>query len=267
MVNGEILFELLNTKKMGKAEKSFHDNLMNGLSKQLILSTNFLNTNEFGRVNKSVDDDFDEWFITTSLYDDLDILMKENVVSSGDYINRFYMSGSRLGYNQLKKRNNSSFNSYDNESLRILREYTDDLVYDLNKELAVGVRDTLHEGIENNESPNIIKNNMLGLLTIPILSAVNLENRSEMIARTEYSRGINTGTLQAYSNSGVTEANIITSGMSNVCDDCLELESNNPYTLEEAMELLPFHPLCNCSYEPIENANASDEVLIIDLTE
>ena len=268
MVNGEILYNLLNTKKMSKAEKGFHNNLMNGLNKQLVLSTNFLNTSEFNKIGKNNDEeDFDEWFVGTSLYEDLTLLMNDNVISSGDYINRFYMAGSRLGYDQLKRKTDYSFNRYDNKALAILRDYTDDLIYDLNRELAIGIKDTIYDGIENNESKGDIKKLMLGLLTVPIISNVNLEFRSEMISRTEYSRGINTGTLQAYSNNGVKEANILTSGMSNVCDDCIALEENNPYTLQEAMRLLPFHPLCNCSYEPIENSVDNGEVLIIDLTD
>lgn len=269
MVNGETLFKLLNTKKMGKREKSLNDNLLNGLNKILVRAIKFVDSKNYKNVNKSdADDDFDEWFNSTVLYDDLNSIMAENVISGGDYINNFYMVGSSLGYKQLKRKNQQQFNRYDNQSLRILRDYTDDLFYDLNRELCVGVKETLHDSVENKSSNNDTKKNIMALLSVPILSVVTLNSRCEMIARTEHSRGVNTGTLQAYSNVGVTEANIITSGMINVCDDCLDLEANNPYTLNEAMRLLPFHPYCNCSYEPILNSvDDNGDVVIIDLTE
>ena len=263
-----ILFDLLVTKKMSKVEKGLYNSLMDGLNKQIVLANTFINSREYRGIRKNMDeDDFTDWFNNSSLMDDLNILTDDNIVDSRKHIINFFSIGSVLGYQQLKRKDTGKYSEYNNRSLQILTDYTDDLFYDVNHELTTGIKDTLYTGVTDKKSSVDLKTEMLTLMAMPILSVVNLDNRCEMIARTEHSRGVNTGTLQTYSNYHVTEANIITSGMSNVCDDCLELEANNPYTLQEAQKLLPFHPFCNCSYEPIISSVDNDsDIEIIDLT-
>ena len=36
-----------------------------------------------------------------------------------------------------------------------------------------------------------------------------------------------------------------------VCDDCLEIEDNNPHDVFEAQSLLPMHPNCRCAFAPV----------------
>lgn len=245
-------------KKMSKIEKSFYNSLITGLGKQLNVAFDYLKSSEYKKVNKKIDEDnFEDLLI----YDELTVLLNNNPMDNQKYINNFYDNGKRLAFKQLNIKS-SPVNKYDVVCLSNLMDYEMDLIYDLNKELAIGIKNVLCD----NDNVNDTRKNLLELLYVPIISNFSVDSRAEMISRTEHSRGVNTGTLQTYSNNNVGEVDIITSGMSNVCDDCLLLEENNPYTLEEASRLIPLHPLCNCSYRPIKNSGVDDDVMIVDLT-
>ena len=69
-----------------------------------------------------------------------------------------------------------------------------------------------------------------------------------MIARTEVNSVKNKARLQAFKDNGVQWIDIVTMGDNKVCQDCLNIESKNPYTIEEAEGILPVHPQCRCEY-------------------
>jgi hypothetical protein len=195
----------------------------------------------------------------------LNNIFLKNRNGNAKFINKFYNKGSKLGYDDLGRM--LPFMSSDGDVLDILNEYVGDVVENVNIECGIGIQDVLMLGVMGVLGVNEIKENILNVPYVPIRSNISLASRCNMIARTEYGRAINTGVLQAYSNSGVTEVNINTTGLPNVCDDCLDLELNNPYSLDEAMRLLPLHPQCACSYSPIINGVENvDNPVIIDLT-
>jgi hypothetical protein len=43
---------------------------------------------------------------------------------------------------------------------------------------------------------------------------------------------------------------VINAGDDLVCDECLNIADDNPYTLDEALDLIPAHPQCRCSVTP-----------------
>lgn len=77
------------------------------------------------------------------------------------------------------------------------------------------------------------------------------ERRAKMLARTEVIRAHAQATLQEAKNWGVAgvdvEAEFTTKGF-NVCPLCQELAAKGPYTIEEAMNLIPAHPHCFCAW-------------------
>ena len=79
------------------------------------------------------------------------------------------------------------------------------------------------------------------------------ERRAVMLARTEVIRAHATASLQEYKNWGVAgvdvEAEWTTAGF-NVCPLCEELSHEGPYTIEEAMNMIPAHPHCRCCWRP-----------------
>ncbi len=69
-----------------------------------------------------------------------------------------------------------------------------------------------------------------------------------MIARTETSRALNEGTMNAYRNYGVRLVDWITADnkdFEGVCDDCIEMYENNPHNIDYVD--IPMHPNCRCT--------------------
>ena len=106
----------------------------------------------------------------------------------------------------------------------------------------------IFNAVASGEGYQTTMRNLMELPLTPIDGNLSVRTRAEMIARTEYARAVNTGTLQAYANYGVEKVVINTSHDKLVCNYCIGLEEGNPYTLQEAMKLLPAHPNCRCNY-------------------
>lgn len=257
------------TKKLSKRERRYYNSLREGLDNLIKYSQNWIGSYEYTQLKKIARNttkaeppinsryrhskELKEFFDSSDFKDELNNLIDENVESSSTFIEEFYMIGARLGYKQLRKGMNLS--PADTEALYIIQQYNFDLIRNLNTELCVGIRETIFNAVATGQSTQTTKKQLLELPLEP-LTYTNMRNgkliettispmrRAEMIARTEHARAVNTGTLQAYENYNVGEVEIITAGDDDVCDDCLDLESNNPYTLNEAQDLLPVHPNC-----------------------
>jgi hypothetical protein len=46
-------------------------------------------------------------------------------------------------------------------------------------------------------------------------------------------------------------AEIVTAGDDDVCEECQDLEDDNPYTIAQARGLIPAHPHCRCAWAPL----------------
>ncbi len=79
------------------------------------------------------------------------------------------------------------------------------------------------------------------------------ERRAEILARTEIIRAHHHGMMQEYRNWGVegvsVQAEFRTAGDDRVCPDCEGLEGQ-VYSLDEAQNLIPVHPMCRCIVLP-----------------
>src|SRR5690625_105895 len=79
------------------------------------------------------------------------------------------------------------------------------------------------------------------------------QRRAEMIARTETIRAHHQGMIQEYRNYGLqgvhVQAELQTAGDDRVCWECSALQGK-VYTLKEAENLIPVHPLCRCIVLP-----------------
>jgi len=251
------------TKKLSKREKRYYNSLINGLDNLIKASTTFLKTNEYNSLRKIAtkhkskiieksdnsffgpefrhSDELKELFQSSEFKEELDLIIESNVESCEDFMKEFYQVGAMLGYKQLRRQ--MGLTPADSQALYFLTDYEFDLVRNLNTELCYGIRETIFNAVATGQSTQKTTQQLLELPLTPI-GNVSPRRRAEMIARTEHARAVNTGTLQAYENFGVGEAEIITAGDSNVCDDCADLEEHNPYTLSEAQSLLPVHPNC-----------------------
>jgi len=252
-------------KRLSKDEKDYLKFLHNGIDNNIQYTLRWLSSNEALELLSVDEDDFEDEFVNSDLYSNLNNIFLGNKNGSVKFINKFYNKGSKLGYDDLGRM--LPFMSSDSEALGILNEYVGDVVQNVNIECGIGIQDVLMLSVMGVLGANELKENILKVPYAPVRSNISITSRCNMIARTEYGRAINTGVLQAYSNSGVNEVNINTSGLPNVCDDCLDLEQNNPYSIEEAMQLLPLHPQCACSYSPVYSSRENvNNPVIIDLT-
>ena len=260
------LIQLVYCKRLSHSEKQYLNTLLDGLNNQIITTNNWLNTSEAYDLFLDKPSDVKEYLKDTRLYNSLFNIIEGNVDDSIDYVNRFYRTGKRVASAQLGY--SLGMLPSDREALTILTDYNANLVEDINKELLTGIIDTVSIGILGGIALSKLKQEVIDLPHTPIDSSVSVETRVNMTARTEYTRSTNTGTLQTYANSGVTQAEIVTAGDDLVCTLCGDLEANNPYNLEEISDLLPVHSNCRCGVHLLKSSDdVPDNPIIIDLTE
>lgn len=247
-------------KKLTKRERKYYASLRNGLDKLISYSNDYIGTYEYNQLKKigrknnrknkaepKIDSryrhskELREFFDSSDFKEGLNEIIEENVSSSSQFIEEFYMVGASLGYRQLRK--GMMLSTADKEALYFVQQYNFDLIRNLNTELCVGIRETIFNAVATGQSTEKTKQKLLELPLEP-LGNVSPSRRAEMIARTEHARAVNTGTLQAYENYNVNKVEIITAGDDNVCEDCIFFEEHNPYSLSEAQEILPVHPNC-----------------------
>lgn len=264
-LNGINELKLPVCKKLSRDEITYIKILNNGVDENIQYTIKWLNTPEAKSILKADDEDeFEDEFFNSILYENLNKIFHKNVLNGNGIIKKFYDVGLKLGYKDIGKK--LPFLHNDNQALLILSNHIGSVTLNVNQEVGIGIKDVLMLGVLGGIGVSKLSENLLKVPYTPIRSNISVSSRCTLIGRTEYSRAINTGTLQAYSNSGVSEVDIITTGLPNVCDDCLDLESNNPYTVEEAMKILPLHPQCACSYEPVKSSIGDGEPIIVDLT-
>ena len=265
-----------NMKKLTRGEQQYLRELLNGLDNQMLSVSEWLGTDEAKRFFRTRQADIDEFFKNSGIREELQTIINSNVDNSEELIRKFYQVGSHLGYGDLHKK--VVYTIADREALYHVTQYNFELVRDLNTTLFEGIQETLFNAVAAGQGADETTRDILalGIKPLPIknkegevVRLISSRARARMIARTEHARAVNTGTLQAYSNYGVEQVEIITVGDSNVCDECIDLEENNPYTLEEAMNLLPVHPNCRCSYGPVVDKPLwfpEDNPVVVDLT-
>lgn len=265
-----------NDKKLTRGEQAYLRQLSSGLDNQLLTVSEWLGTSEAKEFFRTKQSNINDFFKNSGIQKRLDEIINANVDNSESLIQRFYQIGTSLGYHDLRAR--IVYSPADREALYRLTKYNFDLIRDLNETLRGGIREVLFNAVAAGQGADETTRQILelGIKPLPlknkdgeVVRFIASKTRARMIARTEHARAVNTGTLQAYANYGVEQVEIITVGDSNVCDDCLDLEANNPYTLEEAMSFLPVHPNCRCSYGPVVEAPMifpEDNPIFVDLT-
>ncbi len=264
-------------KRLTRGEQQYLRRLLSGLDNQMLTVSEWLGTDEAKRFFRTRHDDIAEFFQESGIRNELQGIINSNVTNSDDFIEKFYKVGSRLGYSDIHKK--LLYTPADREALYHVTQYNFELIRDLNTTLYEGIQETLFNAVAAGQGADVTTRDILalGIKPLPlknnegeVVRLISPYARARMIARTEHARAVNTGTLQAYSNYGVEKVEIITVGDSLVCDDCIDLQDNNPYTLEEAMNLLPVHPNCRCSYGPVVETPLyfpEDNPVIVDLTE
>ena len=212
-------------------------------------------------------DDLDMFFFD-EMRDEINKIFKKHFISISTLLALFYDNGKNIAYSDLNvtpvdfENDISAINIIKHQNHQVIGEIIDGICNNMKDSIWNGVKDGLAIGalvslLENNAF------NPVGKFTP--------QQRAEMIAISERSRAFNTGKLQTYMNYGVQLVDIMTMHDERVCQDCIELENNNPYTIQDAEGLLPRHPRCRCVYKPhFDEGYVVEEFLpqnhIVDLT-
>lgn len=133
--------------------------------------------------------------------------------------------------------------------------------------MAMQISRVLSQGMIDGDNPRLIANKLVAVIsegggdlgiTDTIGRYIPAKRRAEILARTEVIRAHHKAMIQEYRNWGVegitVRAELRTAGDNRVCDICSGLEGNT-YSLEEAENLIPVHPLCRCMAIPYEVKN------------
>ena len=238
-------FQIPFTKKLSNSELEYLTSILLGLERQLEVISEFMGSAEYAEIEMMNQRQIDAFFRNSGISEKLDTLINFNAANSEQFIQEFYRIGAELGYDDIEQV--LSYTLADQEALFNVSKYNFDLVTNLNTELRKGIREVIFNAVASGEGYQTTIRNLMQLPLKPI-NGISVRTRAEMIARTEYARAVNTGTLQAYANYGIDKVVINTSHDGLVCDYCIALEEDNPYTLQEAMKLLPAHPNCRCNY-------------------
>lgn len=253
------------TKALSPEEEKYLIEIMNGLDRQITLTSEWLASDEAAELAGASQVEINAYFRNSGIRDQFDNLISYNASNSQEFINEYYHIGAELGFKDISRM--LAYTPADREALFRLTSYNFDLISNLNNDMRGEIREIIFNAVAAGDGYNSTMQRLLELPLEPI-GNISARTRAEMIARTEHARAVNTGTLQAYSDYGVGQVEISTTGDSLVCDICMDLEDKNPYSLSEAQSLLPAHPNCRCAYIPVLDS-ISDTVVsnpvVIDL--
>lgn len=118
----------------------------------------------------------------------------------------------------------------------------------------------LAQGMADGDGPKIIARKVVAVINGKDMGELGItdtlgrwipaQRRAEMIARTEVIRAHHQATIQEYMNwrweKVYIQAEVVTAGDKRVCPKCTAMAKGGPYTLEQAMNLIPYHPQCRC---------------------
>jgi SPP1 gp7 family putative phage head morphogenesis protein len=122
----------------------------------------------------------------------------------------------------------------------------------------------LAQGLADGDNPRLLARKLVSTIngdgvdrlgvTDTLGRFIPARRRAELLARTETIRAHHMALMQEYRNwrvEGVyVNAELVTAGDDRVCTRCSSLEGR-VYTLEEAENIVPVHPLCRCTMIPV----------------
>ena len=267
-------------KDLSLAEQSYLQLLRDGIDDQINTSITWLNDNRNELKELHDFNDWLEYYKGSELERILLTLLDDTVNKSIQPLYNFYNTGGSLAYKHMSKP--SVFQESDHKSLNILSDFNKTVVSSINTEFTVGVVDSIGKSIEDksydyeslfdlrsNSGKDKFNLNKTLYSKVGDLNNFSTDTRCLFAVKTEYARAVNTGLLQAYSNYGVDSYEWVTSGLPNVCKQCLSYEEESPYTLNEIINMMPVHVNCVCSVKGLFNNNyleLDDTPVIVDLT-
>lgn len=152
----------------------------------------------------------------------------------------------------------------DRVGLLYIRTYED--LKGITSQMSTQISRVLSQGMIDGDNPRLIARKLNYVIsgmgeslgtTDTLGRFIPAKRRAEMLARTEIIRAHHKAMVQEYRNWGISGVRVLaefrTAGDRRVCDRCQSMEGNI-YTLDQAENLIPVHPLCRCIILPFENS-------------
>ena len=225
------------TTKMTSIEQLFHETLIEEVEKYLLITREWLQTTE-GL----------EYLHTTHKSPNIKLkdLLKEHEIDTSN-LNNLLLAQYNIGSSYAHKSIGKTFTkltSSDKKSIKKLLGGVDKIIRRFDKTIRKDITTFIQKcrGLDIEETLKRLD----GWIHLNITTPISARIRSEMIARTEMNRSFTNGVLQTYSNYGLNSFDIINYNDVGVCETCISIIKDNPYTLEEVMRMLPVHPHCRC---------------------
>ena len=225
------------TTRMSSLEQLFYESLIEEVEKYLLITREWLQTT-----------DGLEYLHTThkSPKNTLKALLKNHKIDTTNLNNLLltqYSIGSSYAHKSISKDFTSLKNS-DKKSIKKLLGGVEKIIRRFDKTIRNDITSFIQQCRGQNLEETLKR--LEGWIHLNITTPISAKVRSEMIARTEMNRSFTNGVLQTYSNYGLNSFDIINYNDVGVCETCISIIKDNPYTLEEVMRMLPVHPHCRC---------------------
>ena len=217
--------------------------LSQNLKKNIKDTITWMDSGEYIKFELQRNTRLSEFFEETELKETLTRNGETCYRNSEDLIHDIYERGARQGYREIQQ--DRVFTDRDKTSLNHLLNYDYRLITSVNKDHINNIRDSLITGIIEGKHPFEMAKDIRETQDLPASNGLSPTARSIMIARTEASRALNTGTINAYRNYGISMVDWVSAGDDSVCEDCAEMENNNPHNIEDIE--MPLHPNCRCT--------------------
>ena len=252
------LNDFLDPTRLAHDELQYYNDLTRAFDKIISHYIDWLDSPEAKKLFYEEIKNREEYF--QAIDGDLDDIIKDTSLSADRIIEKVYRKGLNYGYKDINRL--PVFNDACKYGLKATQEYNFELIQSVSNDLKDSIRHHIFRGIAEGQSIHEVARAITDSGLKPIEGkTLSAYQRASLIARTEIARSMTTGRLQSYANYGVEKVKILTAGDDNVCPICRKAEKKI-YTLEEASNLIPFHPACRCTViAHIEHYDIPEKIL------
>lgn len=241
---------LLYDDALSDDEKEYYYNILLILDGQVNEVRKWVSSDEFKEIMDNVES------LPLNFFDDFKVKMRVFLTDKFEVLLLplllgFYKESNELTYSSLNQKSVLT----DNDLLNFIevRQYNYDLLTNLCDDLDKNFKDIILNGVIQGKDINDISQELQEAGINP-LNRHTAQQRAKMIARTEVNSIKQKAKLQAYKDNNIKWVNLNTMGDNRVCQDCINLEMNNPYLIDESWDIIPVHPNCRC-YWTVSNKN------------
>lgn len=241
--------DFLDPTRLTHDELNYYNNLTRALDKTIDKYVEWLGTSEAKKAIYEHDENVHEYF--EAIDGELDTIIQDTSLSADRIIEKIYRKGLNYGYKDINRL--PVFNDACKYGLKATQEYNFELIRNVSDDLRDTIKHHIFRGVAEGQTLHEVARAITDSGLEPLKGkSMSAYQRASLIAHTEIARSMTTGRLQSYANYCVEKVEILTAGDDKVCPICREASQSSKgdiilYTLEQASNLIPFHPACRCT--------------------